>query len=675
MIGLALSMGASSLLLPRHGDSAVAAEPKPAETSEPALSTLPQLPSDLGDVGDIEGFSSEYAVQPGETLWVISRRYQVTPELLAAVNGLSVSSTLHVGQILRVPSIALDRDSRVASLQPVSEREISSTQPVQASHSQVRQASYYGYSTPDETVAPSSSQESLSSMREKRDRLAASLEQLRLLEPTVSINTDKGADAPSASVQDAESSVNAGDTQVSAVSEPVAADEISTDESSSFAYRYPEEMRGEVAVPSDDANEMTPVVDSVESSTPERVAESSVYQVSFGDTLISIANHYGVSPNVLAAENNIENPDFILLGQLLHIPETDESETLVSIQSPVLEANNLSEPSTVLVLPSVPEAVVVPSSNIVSTPDVATAESSVLVSDASYLVVPESSQSEAVESQLVESQPSAVQAPEQVALSVDHSQTLSNPYVEGLRAEIMALRDRYRSGGQVAEPEASYSQPVVSLSSAPSAPVAVSVESSQPQSLLATTLNVESPVTQSSEESVTSDSTEVAVAPLGYENYDSLVTPMTGRLVSPDLPPLLSADAYLPSSTADFTGYIWPASGMLTSGYGWRWGRMHQGIDIAAPVGTPVVAAAPGVVEYSGWNSGGYGNMVEIRHPDGSMTRYAHNSRNLVQVGDEVEQGQQIAEMGSTGYSTGPHVHFEVHLPDQGTVNPIAYLP
>jgi murein DD-endopeptidase MepM/ murein hydrolase activator NlpD len=67
--------------------------------------------------------------------------------------------------------------------------------------------------------------------------------------------------------------------------------------------------------------------------------------------------------------------------------------------------------------------------------------------------------------------------------------------------------------------------------------------------------------------------------------------------------------------------------------------------------------------------------MVDIRHPDGSLTRYAHNSRLLVAEGQEVSQGQQIAEMGSTGYSTGSHLHFEIHVPQQGRVNPIALLP
>ncbi|TVQ64959.1 MAG: M23 family metallopeptidase, partial [Spirulina sp. DLM2.Bin59] len=113
----------------------------------------------------------------------------------------------------------------------------------------------------------------------------------------------------------------------------------------------------------------------------------------------------------------------------------------------------------------------------------------------------------------------------------------------------------------------------------------------------------------------------------------------------------------------------------LTSGYGPRWGRMHRGIDIAAPTGTPIYAAAAGEVISAGWNNGGYGNWVRIRHADGSITLYAHHSRVLVRTGDRVEQGQKIALMGSTGFSTGPHLHFEVHPAGRGAVNPMAFLP
>ncbi len=137
------------------------------------------------------------------------------------------------------------------------------------------------------------------------------------------------------------------------------------------------------------------------------------------------------------------------------------------------------------------------------------------------------------------------------------------------------------------------------------------------------------------------------------------------------LPPLPPSEEYLPKV---FNGYAWPAKGALTSGYGWRWGRLHAGVDIAAPIGTPVVAAAAGEVIEAGWNSGGYGNLIELQHLDGSVTLYAHNNRILVNVGQRVNQGEQIGEMGSTGYSTGPHVHFEIHPKGHSAVDPMAFL-
>jgi murein DD-endopeptidase MepM/ murein hydrolase activator NlpD len=163
-------------------------------------------------------------------------------------------------------------------------------------------------------------------------------------------------------------------------------------------------------------------------------------------------------------------------------------------------------------------------------------------------------------------------------------------------------------------------------------------------------------------------------------NLPELSVPIAKRAIFPqipelDLPPLSSVDTYLPDEmqSGQFR-YIMPAKGKLTSGYGPRWGRMHRGIDIAAPVGTVVVASAPGVIATAGWNSGGYGNLVEVRHPDGSVTRYAHNNRITSQVGQYVRQGQKIAEMGSTGRSTGSHTHFEIRPVGQGAVNPMNLL-
>ena len=125
--------------------------------------------------------------------------------------------------------------------------------------------------------------------------------------------------------------------------------------------------------------------------------------------------------------------------------------------------------------------------------------------------------------------------------------------------------------------------------------------------------------------------------------------------------------------------FIWPIHGEITSPYGWRthpiFGTQifHSGIDIAADYGDPILAADSGTVVYAGW-MGGYGNAVMIDHGGGLVTLYGHNTAVLVSEGQAVDKGQVIAHAGSTGYSTGPHCHFEVRLHGE-TVNPLSYLP
>ena len=119
------------------------------------------------------------------------------------------------------------------------------------------------------------------------------------------------------------------------------------------------------------------------------------------------------------------------------------------------------------------------------------------------------------------------------------------------------------------------------------------------------------------------------------------------------------------------SGFIWPVSGPITSGFGWRWGRMHEGIDIGAACGTPIRAAASGTIVYAGWMDG-YGNIIVIDHGGGLATAYGHQSA-LYVGGGSVSQGQTIGAVGSTGHSTGCHLHFEVRV--NGTpVNPLNYL-
>lgn len=123
------------------------------------------------------------------------------------------------------------------------------------------------------------------------------------------------------------------------------------------------------------------------------------------------------------------------------------------------------------------------------------------------------------------------------------------------------------------------------------------------------------------------------------------------------------------------TPSIWPTSGDVSSPYGLRWGGsdFHPGMDIANDVGTPIVATADGVVTTAGYNSGGYGNMVDIDHGNGYTTRYGHMSSVVVSAGQTVKRGQIIGYMGSTGFSTGPHLHYEIRVHGE-LVNPAGYM-
>jgi murein DD-endopeptidase MepM/ murein hydrolase activator NlpD len=133
----------------------------------------------------------------------------------------------------------------------------------------------------------------------------------------------------------------------------------------------------------------------------------------------------------------------------------------------------------------------------------------------------------------------------------------------------------------------------------------------------------------------------------------------------------------LPSSgpvddTPSRFGLIWPVSAPITSPFGWRWGRIHEGIDLGAPYGSPIHAAAAGTVIYAGW-LGGYGNLVVVDHGGALSTAYGHQSQIAVSSGQHVEQGDVLGYVGSTGHSTGPHLHFEVRINGQA-VDPLGYL-
>lgn len=119
--------------------------------------------------------------------------------------------------------------------------------------------------------------------------------------------------------------------------------------------------------------------------------------------------------------------------------------------------------------------------------------------------------------------------------------------------------------------------------------------------------------------------------------------------------------------------YVIPTKGMLTSTFGYRWGALHAGIDIANAIGTPIVAVADGVVTDVG-PTAGYGMWVKLRHSDGTVTLYGHVNTTLVNIGQHAMAGDQIATMGNRGNSTGPHLHFEVLLGGTERIDPMPWL-
>lgn len=158
------------------------------------------------------------------------------------------------------------------------------------------------------------------------------------------------------------------------------------------------------------------------------------------------------------------------------------------------------------------------------------------------------------------------------------------------------------------------------------------------------------------------------VAVVQYENGSEISRDIIKEtLLVESVPRILKRGTQTPPT------YIKPLNGgVFTSGFGARWGTTHKGVDWGVPVGSAVLASSGGTVVRSGWFST-YGICVDIQHPNGTMTRYAHLSKTLVSVGQKVVQGEQIARSGNTGWSTGPHLHFEIRV-NGVPVNPFNYL-
>lgn len=607
MLGVALSVGACGLLLPQH-KAAIAADPAPVDslTIEPAtqgVSLESALPTAAPQPTEVAIAATEtHTVQDGQTLWTIAKLYRIDTASLASLNGLSKNEVLRVGQVLKLPVGA--QLATVPTLPGVETEQpnLSRDRKIVVASTE---ASAYALSQ-DKSVSKEKQDTAIAKLKTQRDRLNASLAELRSEE-----SKSNQAKANHSESNDSEAG----------------------------------KLNGAVVA-------TIPVLPS-QAAQPTLVS----HQVTAGETLSTIAKTYGVSSRELIALNQINNPDLLRKDQVIKIPQS------------LAVADKAATSQTKLPTVGYPQGMVQPSAEAIRQG----------VGGESIALVNTNASGESVPDTIIV-EPNAQDL---------RNQRDQQNYVDGLMAEVNKLRQKYRTQKPVA---AAVKPKVPQRAAAPvprsmalNAPTTVAINPElKPGSGLDRVLkDVRVQTEQRQERVITAPALPTAIKPqpqriarasVGAPTYAPVVQASVRRMVSPDLPPIGGSENYLPGSKGAFNGYLWPAKGMFTSGYGWRWGRMHRGIDIAGPVGTPILAAAAGKVVYSGYNDGGYGYMVEVQHADGSMTRYAHHNRNLVAVGQEVAQGQQIAEMGSTGFSTGPHLHFEIHLPGQGSVNPMAYL-
>ncbi|MEH2181558.1 peptidoglycan DD-metalloendopeptidase family protein [Nostoc sp.] len=715
MIGLAISMGATSLLVTRQSDQAQAAVPV---GSQKATSTIPAVP----DI-KVKFASTKLGSQAVSSVSVPENPVIVEPTAVSQVPGLEAKWQVAASGIsLQVPASNTFSQTNAGYknstyLKPKLAQGLNNTL-AETSFPTVNNLSDYSVDSTNapliaqpQTVATSGAVNSeinaqlkaqqefaLNRLQEKSNRLRKSLAQLQSGETKNLSQADIELAQPTTVVE-----------------KTVLAAQLDTSSDASQANlisRLKQKTQTSASVPA------TPIV--IASST------HTAYEVKPGDTLAAIASRYNTSVSELVKANNLNNPNELQISQKLVIPAVKVEATIAS-QPTFVESSKTSHVTTSPLnigsansyLPSLPSPTIADKSSSVAAPTPITVQ--IQANSATDLeTASPTAKSYGVGGDIAVPQAFAeMQQPKTPANRVARVNNSYNDRLRGLQTEIQRLQQKYRaqqSGNSIVPAAAieannaailtpistpnNFTAPnPVSRTNSVAIPIPVptpirsnySVQPVKPQfqaSVRATEpVNPEFlPNLGSASQwtpSGTQSATRVATPSVRVNASDSLGK-MRGTTVSPQvLPPLAAVDQYLPRPIDELTpppststlAYIWPTKGTLTSGFGMRWGRPHKGIDIANSTGTPVVASADGTIEKAGWNNGGYGNLVEIHHPDGSSTRYAHNSKILVQPGQHVHQGETIALMGTTGHSTGPHSHFEIHPSGKGAVNPIAFLP
>ncbi|WP_315790602.1 peptidoglycan DD-metalloendopeptidase family protein [Fischerella sp. JS2] len=723
MIGLAISMGATSLLVTRQSDQALAAEPVGNQNTASTLPATADAKLKIARTNHLESETKSSVSQPENPVLVEPTAISQLPGLRAkwqvVTNGITVPTQAPVVVPTKAPianglSVPSGNTNTQTPIQTLSNGYgVTSNQTT--SFAAQPQTVVEDNTVNSEVNAQLKAQQefALYRLQEKSDRLRASLAQLRSQRTTELPKVVTNQTQPTSAVVNQTSQTN---TSSAFTVQSQQSQTSSDDSQASLVSRL--KQKNVVNVPTTAATPTvtTPVITStVATAKVVTSSASATYEVKPGDTLAAIARAYGTSVSELAKANQLNNPNQLKINQKLNIPtnEVDKTATSapVAINPSAFELSHNSKvantsPNSVVANPSTSGIGSSPLNNQIQTNTVNTeynsTDSTTNTNKTATVPATENAYGMGGDTPI----PTAI-TEMQLARKQDATKSKNakntNPRLNSLKAEIERLRAKYRaqqSGNTAVVEEVSnntavqipITQPnnvaipipvsrptsnvVVSTSASKANPLAVSIPVPRPRvSTYTTTRQNKEPINP---EFAANQNQKVATPGMGGDVPQSF-NAKRGTQVSPELPPLAAVDTYLPKPIEEITptakGYIWPAKGVLTSGYGWRWGRMHKGIDIANGTGTPIYASSGGVVEKAGWNNGGYGNVVDIRHADGSLTRYGHNSKVLVRVGQRVNQGEMIAAMGSTGFSTGPHSHFEIHPTGKGAVNPMAFLP
>lgn len=714
MIGLAISMGATSLLVTRQSDQAQAAVPVGSQKATSAIPAVSDTEVKFAST-KLESQAVSSASVPENPVIVEPMAVSQVPGLEAkwqvAANGMSLqvpaSATFSQGTAVYKnstylkPQVAQGLNNTLAetSFPTVNNLSDSSTDGVGITNAsltaQPQTVATFGAANSEINAQLKAQQEfALNRLQEKSNRLRNSLAQLRSGDSKDLSQADMGLAQPTTVVEKT----------------VLALSDTSGDASKANLISKLKQKTQTSAV--------TPAKPTVIASSTQ-----TAYEVKPGDTLAAIAGRYNTSVSELVKANNLNNPNELQISQKLVIPAV-QIEAVVATKPNFVESSKTPHVATSSInigsansyLPSSQSPTIADNSS-VAVPTPVTVQ--IQVNSATDLeTAPATAGSYAVGGDIPVPQAFAeMQKPKTPTNRVARVNNNNNDRLRGLQAEIQRLQQKYRAqqSGNLVVSAATETNDAAMLTPI-STPNNFTVPNAARPNSVAITIPVPTPIRSSYSVQPIKPQFRTSVRPTGPVNPEFLpnlgsasqwtpsrtpsvtrvATPagrvnasdslgkMRGTTVSPQIVPALAAvDQYLPRPIDELTpppssstlAYTWPAKGTLTSGYGWRWGRMHKGIDVANSTGTPVVASAEGRIEKAGWNKGGYGNLVEIRHPDGSTTRYAHNSKILVQPGQQVNQGETIALMGSTGHSTGPHTHFEIHPSGKGAVNPIAMLP